>query len=122
METTTCVDLEQFRHQVRAFAEAREWLPFHTPKNLAMALVVEAAELVEPFQWLTAEQSAALTPRQRQAVREEMADVLIYLTRLADVLDVDLLDAASEKLARNALRYPVDRARGNAEKSHLPAE
>ena len=106
--------LDALRLQVRAFAEARAWIAYHTPKNLVMALTAEAAELQEPFQWLTPEQSFALDAGQREAVRQEIADVLIYLTRLADVLDIDLLDAAAHKLEINARKYPVEKARGNA--------
>lgn len=116
MEYPELDSLVDLRERVRAFADAREWRKYHTPKNLAMALAVEAAELLEPFQWLTADESTALTPRQRQAVREEIADVLIYLVRLADVLGIDPLDAAAEKLQKNAVKYPVERARGNADK------
>lgn len=108
---------------IRAFAEARAWDRYHTPKNLVMALVVEAAELQEPFQWLTPEQSQALDAERREAVRQEIADVLIYLTRLADVLDIDLLEAAAHKLAINARKYPVEKARGNTLKySDLPQD
>jgi len=82
-----------------------------------MALSVEMAELLEPFQWLTAEQSQDLSPTQHEAVRQEIADVLIYLTRLADLLEIDLLQAASDKLAINARKYPVEKAHGNALKS-----
>ncbi|KAB2320131.1 nucleotide pyrophosphohydrolase [Betaproteobacteria bacterium SCN1] len=115
--------LDTLRERIRAFAEARDWTRYHTPKNLAMALTVEAAELQEPFQWLTPEQSQNLNPAQREAVRQEIADVLIYLTRLADLLDIDLLDAAAHKLAINARKYPVDKARGNALKySELPQD
>lgn len=106
--------LDTLRRQIREFAEARGWERYHTPKNLAAALAVEAAELLEPFQWLTDEQSRRLDAGQREAVRQEIADVLIYLVRLADLLEVDLLDAAAHKLAINAGRYPVDKARGNA--------
>lgn len=114
MSATTIDSLETLRLQVREFAAARAWERFHTPKNLAIALSVEASELLEPFQWLTAEESAALSPGQREAVRQEIADVLIYLTRLADVLDIDLLDAAQDKLTINARKYPVEAAYGNA--------
>lgn len=79
-----------------------------------MALSVEAGELLEQFQWLTDDESADLSPQRREAVVDEIADVLIYLVRLADRLDVDLLDAAAAKIARNEVRYPVERARGNA--------
>lgn len=115
--------LDTLRERIRTFAKARDWTRYHTPKNLAMALTVEAAELQEPFQWLTPEQSQNLNPAQREAVRQEIADVLIYLTRLADLLDIDLLDAAAHKLAINARKYPVDKARGNALKySELPQD
>ncbi len=115
--------LDTLRDRIRAFAEARAWERYHTPKNLAMALTVEAAELQEPFQWLTPEQSLNLNPDQREAVRQEIADVLIYLTRLADLLDIDLLDAAARKLAINARKYPVEKAHGNALKySELPQD
>jgi NTP pyrophosphatase (non-canonical NTP hydrolase) len=106
--------LDTLRRRIREFAEARAWERYHTPKNLVMALAVEASELLEPFQWLTAEQSQQLSEAQHEAVRQEIADVLIYLTRLADLLDIDLLDAAADKLAINARKYPVDKAHGNA--------
>lgn len=109
--------LDTLRQHIRAFAEARAWERYHTPKNLVMALSVETAELLEPFQWLSPEESRQLSAEQREAVRQEIADVLIYLTRLADLLDVDLLEAAADKLAINARKYPVDKARGNALKS-----
>lgn len=109
-------DLGQLRHAVRAFADARDWQQFHAPKNLAMALAVEAAELMEPFQWLGEDASRSPDAATLAAVRDEMADVLIYLVRLADQLDVDLLAAAADKLERNARKYPVELARGNARK------
>ncbi len=106
--------LDALRQRIREFAQDRAWERYHTPKNLVMALSVETAELLEPFQWLTAEQSRHLSAEQHEAVRQEIADVLIYLTRLADVLEIDLLDAAADKLAINARKYPIDRAHGNA--------
>jgi dCTP diphosphatase len=109
--------LDTLRLRIRQFAQARAWERYHTPKNLVMALSVETAELLEPFQWLTAEQSQHLSADQHEAVRQEIADVLIYLTRLADLLDIDLLDAAADKLAINARKYPVEKAHGNALKS-----
>lgn len=113
--TAPAIDsLDTLRQRIREFALARAWERYHTPKNLVMALSVETAELLEPFQWLTSEQSQNLTPEQHEAVRQEIADVLIYLTRLADLLDIDLLEAASDKLAINARKYPVDKAHGNA--------
>lgn len=107
-------DLLHLRDALRAFAQARDWDRYHSPRNLAMALSVEAGELLEQFQWLTDDESADLSPQRREAVVDEIADVLIYLVRLADRLDVDLLDAAAAKIARNEVRYPVERARGNA--------
>jgi len=109
--------LDTLRDELRSFATARDWEQFHTPKNLAMALIVEAAELVEHFQWLTPEQSRQLDEPKLEQVRQECADILIYLTRLADVLGVDLLDAAYAKMAINAVKYPVEQARGNAAKA-----
>ncbi|MEW5965730.1 MAG: nucleotide pyrophosphohydrolase [Pseudomonadota bacterium] len=114
MHTDPIDSLDALRQRIRAFAEARAWERYHTPKNLVMALSVEAAELLEPFQWLTPEQSQALSAEQHEAVRQEIADVLIYLTRLADLLGIDLLDAAADKLAINARKYPIDKAHGNA--------
>ena len=110
-------DLEALRLRVAAFAAARDWDQFHAPKNLAMALIAECAELVEHFQWLSAEDSAALTKEKRAAVRLELADVLIYLVRIADKLDVDLLDAAQEKIAINEKRYPAAQVRGDARRA-----
>lgn len=108
--------LSDLRDRLRGFAAERDWDQFHTPKNLAAALVVEAGELLEHFQWLTAGESSSLTTRQLAQVREETADVLIYLVRLADQLDIDLLDAARKKIRKNALKYPVGKARGNIRK------
>jgi NTP pyrophosphatase (non-canonical NTP hydrolase) len=104
------------RDELRRFAADRDWDQFHSPKNLASALAVEAAELLEPFQWLTEAQSRQLTAEQSAAVREEMADVLLYLVRLADKLDIDLVAAARDKIVRNAARYPVETARGSSKK------
>ena len=104
------------RDALRRFAADRDWDAFHSPKNLATALSVEAAELLEPFQWLTDEQSRRLTPEQHAAVREEIADVLLYLIRLADKLDVDLIAAAKAKIVRNAAKYPIDKSRGSSKK------
>lgn len=108
--------LIELRDALRRFSAERDWDQFHTPKNLASALCVEAAELLEHFQWLTDAESANLDTAQRAQVREEIADVLLYLVRLADRLDVDLIAAARDKLALNARKYPVDKARGNRRK------
>jgi len=116
MNAPTPHGLTQLRDALREFAAERDWDQYHSPKNLASALAVEAAELLECFQWLTEDQSRALAPSDLEKARHEMADVLNYLVRLADKLDVNLLDAAREKIALNALKYPVDKARGNARK------
>ena len=116
MNAPVSKSLDQLRDSLRQFAADRDWDPFHSPKNLAMALAVEAAELLERFQWVTEEDSKRLPPPELAKVREEMADVLNYLVRLADKLDVDLLEAAREKVALNAQKYPVDKSRGNAKK------
>jgi NTP pyrophosphatase (non-canonical NTP hydrolase) len=108
--------LRALQQRLAAFAAARDWDQFHSPKNLAMALSVEAAELVEEFQWLTEEQSRALDAERRERVRLELADVLIYLLRIADKLDVDLLRAADDKIAHNEKKYPVERVRGDSRK------
>ena len=99
-------DLTTLRDALRAFCAARGWQRYHTPKNLVMALSVEAAELVEHFQWATPEESLALAPQKRAEVADEIADVLIYLTELADVLDIDPIAAAREKIVKNAVKYP----------------
>lgn len=109
-------NLPQLAEAVRAFGRERDWHLYHTPKNLTAALIVEAAELLEPFQWLTPEESLNLSGPKKEAVRQEMADVLIYLVSLANCLDIDLLKAAEDKLAINAAKYPVEKARGNAAK------
>lgn len=106
----------ELRDALRAFAAERDWDQFHSPRNLATALAVEAAELLEPFQWLDDVQARDLAPETRDAVEEEMADVLLYLIRLADKLDVDLERAAHAKLQRNAEKYPIERARGSSRK------
>ena len=109
-------DLEELKQRLRVFVAERDWDQFHSPKNLVMALSVEAAELVEVFQWLTEVESVTLDADRRRRAAEEMADVLWYLVRIADRLDIDLLQAAGEKLERNAAKYPVERVRGQARK------
>ncbi len=104
------------RDSLRKFVAERDWDKFHSPKNLAMALCVEAAELMEHFQWLSEAESRALPAAKLVEVRDEMADVLVYLVRLADKLDVDLLDAAAKKMAKNAEKYPAAKVRGSMKK------
>lgn len=100
-------DLVTLRDALREFCAARDWHRYHTPKNLVMALSVEAAELVEHFQWSTPEESLALPPGKRAEVADEIADVLIYLTELADVLNIDPIAAARDKIVKNAAKYPA---------------
>lgn len=110
-------NLEQLRQRLAEFAARRDWDQFHSPKNLAMALIAEAAELVEHFQWLTQEQSRDLAQPQRREVALELADILIFLIRAADKLDVDLIQAANEKIDINERRYPADKVRGVAKRA-----
>ena len=108
--------LEELRAQLEKFAAERDWDQFHNPKNLAMALTGEVGELVEHFQWLTFEEAANLPAAAREEVALEAADVLLFLLRLCDKLDIDLGAAAERKLTINAGRYPVSKARGRATK------
>ena len=109
-------DLESLRDQLRTFASDRDWDQFHSPKNLAAALAVEAAELLEHFQWLTDAQSQQLPPEVLNEVRAEVADVLLYLIRISDKLGIDLVAAANAKIVLNAEKYPVEKARGSSRK------
>ena len=109
--------IDDLQRRLREFARERDWERFHSPKNLSMALSVEAAELLEHFQWLTEDQSRTLDAERRAAVAHEAADVFIYLLRLADVLGIDLLAAAHDKIAVNERKYPAERVRGDARKS-----
>lgn len=105
------MNIAELQSRLRAFAAERQWEPYQTPKNLAMAMVVEAAELVEIFQWLTPEESQAIAqdPARHQHLGEEIADVLLYLLQIADHSGVDLAAAVEAKLAKNALKYPAKR-------------
>ncbi len=108
--------LHSLTEQLDRFAKERDWQQFHSPKNLAAALVVEAGELLEHFQWLTEAQSRDLPPEKRDAVAAEVADVLLYLIQLAAALGIDPIEAAEAKLKINAQKYPVDLARGSSKK------
>jgi dCTP diphosphatase len=109
-------DLNDLRLALRAFAAEREWNQFHNPKNLAMAISIEAAEIMEHFQWASEQESLVLDNKRRERVGEELADVLMYTVRLADQLGIDLLAAAAAKMRVNAERYPAERVRGQAKK------
>jgi NTP pyrophosphatase (non-canonical NTP hydrolase) len=111
-------DLVTLRELVRQFVDERDWDQFHTPKNLSSALSVEAAELLEHFQWLQTGQAEELGDGKLEQVRHEMADVLVYLVRLADKLNVDLMAAVQEKMVLNRAKYPADLVRGDARKYH----
>lgn len=106
----------ELRDALRRFAAERDWDQFHSPKNLSMALSVEAGELLERFQWLSEAKSHSLSSAERAPVEEEMADVLLYLIRLADKLGVDLPAAARQKMKTNAEKYPVEKAKGKNKK------
>jgi dCTP diphosphatase len=109
-------EIEKIKLRLRHFAKERDWDQFHSPKNLSMALSAEVAEIVEHFQWLTEEQSKSLPEEKLEEVETELADTLIYLVRLADKLDIDLLAAAKSKIEVNEQKYPVDKAKGSAKK------
>lgn len=109
--------LADLNRRLLAFAQARDWEQFHSPKNLSMALAGECGELLEHFQWLTEAQSAALDDDKKAAVGQELADILIYLIRLAERLDIDLIAAAEAKIAHNEQRYPVHKVRGDARRA-----
>jgi NTP pyrophosphatase (non-canonical NTP hydrolase) len=106
--------MDYLKRRLREFARERDWEQYHSPKNLAMALSVEASEIVELFQWLTEEESGNLSAEKRSELEEEIGDVLIYLVRLADGFEIDPLDAAMKKLEKNAKKYPTERVKGKS--------
>lgn len=108
--------LEELKIKLRQFAAERDWDQFHSPKNLSMALIAEAAELVEHFQWLTEDQSRDVQPQKLDEIALELADIQIYLVRLADKLHLDLMEAVDKKLELNAKKYPADKVRGSSKK------
>lgn len=108
--------IEDIKAILRQFAEDRDWNQFHSPKNLAMALTGEAGELIEHFQWLTEEQSSNLSELKKAQVADEIADIQLYLVRLADKLDLDILQECSRKINDNAVKYPIDKSKGTAKK------
>ena len=110
------MDLEKIKKIIREFASERNWDKYHTPKNLSMALSVEASELVEIFQWLTQEESKNIDSKNIQYVKDEVADILIYLIRIADKLDIDLEEAILEKIKKNSEKYPIELSKDNAVK------
>ena len=109
-------DLNYLKLALRQFAAERDWDQFHSPKNLSMALAVEASELMEHFQWLTEDESSALDEETFKLVRDEIADVQVYLIRIADKLEIDLVDAVDQKMIKNKQKYPVEKVKGSAKK------
>jgi dCTP diphosphatase len=109
-------DINEIKIALRKFASDRDWDQFHSPKNLTMALSVEVAELMEHFQWLTEQQSAELDAKTKAAIIDEIADIQVYLVRLADKLGVDILQAVEQKMQKNEAKYPVDKVKGSAKK------
>ena len=108
--------LDQIKKRLRVFAAERDWDQFHSPKNLTITLIIEATELVEHFQWLKQEESASLSPNKLAEVEQELADIQIYLIRIADVLNVDLISAVDKKIQLNADKYPVEKVQGSSKK------
>ena len=108
--------LNELKQKLEDFVAERDWAQFHSPKNLAMAMIVEAAELVEHFQWNTEAESHVLSAEKREQVGHELADTFVYLLRISQVLNIDLIEAANKKIALNAVKYPVEKARGKNNK------
>ena len=109
-------ELENLILKIRKFADDRDWDQYHSPKNLTMALIVESAELVEHFQWMTEEQSANVPAETHEQISHELADIFVYLLRLSDKLDIDLIEAANNKMDINGKKYPVEKVRGSSKK------
>jgi dCTP diphosphatase len=108
--------LENLRRRLQSFVQERDWEQFHSPKNLAMAMIVEAAELVEHFQWMTEQESRQLPTEKCDEVAQEIADTFVYLLRMAEVLGIDLIAAANAKIDINGKKYPVEKSRGRNDK------
>lgn len=118
LQEAPLIDVDPLSHALEKFAIDRDWAQFHSPKNLVMALTGEVGELTEIFQWMTEEQSrsAGSEPHTALAIKEELADVQLYLVRLASILGIDLNEAVQHKLQKNAEKYPIDKARGSNKK------
>lgn len=109
-------EIDPLLAKIRTFAEERNWGKFHSPKNVSMALAVEASELLEHFQWMTEEESRNVAPDKKSDIADEAADVFLYLLRICDEMGIDLINAAHQKIEKNAIKYPVEKAKGNAKK------
>lgn len=110
------MNLELIQHRIREFRDARDWMQFHNPKNLAISITLEATELLEHFQWKTLEESEAHAISAKDQIADEIADIAVYLIELTDNLGIDLQQAILNKLEKNAAKYPADKAKGNAKK------
>ena len=115
-ENQTTDSLLTLRRRINAFVEARDWAQFHSPKNLAMAMIVEAAEVVEHFQWMTEQESRQLDEATKEKVGHELADTFVYLMRIAEVCGIDLIAATNAKIDLNAQKYPVEKCKGSNDK------
>ena len=105
--------LIELRTRINTFVEERDWAQFHSPKNLAMAMIVEAGEVVEHFQWMTEQESLNLNAETKEQVGQELSDTFVYLLRIAEVCGIDLIDSANKKIDLNAKKYPVEKAKGS---------
>ena len=105
--------IDAIKARINQFAEERDWSQFHSPKNLAMAMIVEAAELVEHFQWMTEQESKNLDQEKKEQVAQELSDTFVYLLRIAEVCEIDLIDAVNKKIELNEKKYPIDKAKGS---------
>jgi dCTP diphosphatase len=110
------MDLQAIQQRIREFRDARDWMQFHNPKNLAISIVLEASELLEHFQWKTQDESELHAQSAKAGIADEIADIAVYLVELADNLDINLEQAIHRKLDKNAAKYPVEKAKGNATK------
>lgn len=115
-ENQTTDSLLTLRRRINAFVDARDWAQFHSPKNLAMAMIVEAAEVVEHFQWMTEQESRQLDADTKEKVGHELADTFVYLMRIAEVCGIDLIAATNAKIDLNAQKYPVEKCKGSNDK------
>ena len=110
------IELDLLKNRIRLFADNRNWDQYHSPKNLAMALIVEAAELVEHFQWMTEDESSKIDPDVHKEISQEIADIFVYLIRLSDKLNIDLINSANDKMDLNEKKYPAEKVRGSSKK------
>jgi dCTP diphosphatase len=116
MAINEVLNVSEFQKRFSEFAKEREWEQFHSPKNISMAMSVECSELMEIFQWMTADESRKPDQKTQEKIKEEVADVLLYTLRMADLLDINIEKAITEKMEQNAQKYPVEKARGNSKK------